>query len=231
MRTDLVRHPLALAAVFLLAACAGPRVAYRPGFDFSGVRKVGLIDFEDFPNAAGSGLTVSRTFEQALLKANYQVVEKAKVSEALPGVSLDLSSGVDPQMARQLGEALGADAFILGKLVEYFPDKHSVTMVNVNEETRDPVIGQEPRWEKHNNQWVLVERNVTKGYTTHKKSYKRPEAHDQSGTVGLVVRMIDAKTGEVLWSGTDSRSADHVQDAAQAVVDRILGAVKPTWPK
>ncbi|OGR95344.1 MAG: hypothetical protein A2902_05290 [Elusimicrobia bacterium RIFCSPLOWO2_01_FULL_64_13] len=219
------------AALLFLASCSRAVVAVKPGYDSANIRRVALLGFADFPSVPGSGESVSGVFEKALLRAGYQVVERRRIDEVLKERGFELSGAVDPATARELGRMLGVDALILGGISAYAPQKKNIVFVDIHEQTQEPIFEKETKRLKKGDKWVTVEEEVFKGTRTETRVTKMPQTYIQEAEVGLAVRMVDVKSAELLWVGTDFEEALNVQAAAEIIARRILNAAGKTRTK
>lgn len=218
-----------LMAAFL-AACAGPAATIHARFDFSSVRRVALLGFDDFPGMRGSGVVVASVFEKHLLTAGYGVVERRRVRDLLREQSLSVSGAVDPRTARSLGRLLGVDALVLGSLTAFSPSRQDTVMVDRDEVSSQPILRHVVRREKVGDEWVSVGRDEVAGYHTTRTRRSDPQTHTTYAQAGVAARMVDVKTGEILWVGSSTESGYSLDAAAEAAAKRIMVAVKRTWP-
>lgn len=86
-----------LPVIALLCACATPRAALKPGFDFSRIKVVRVGEFTAAPNQANSGAVIANEFVRQLLAMGYIV----KTSE---------NDG-------------SADAVLMGSVTEFQPNR------------------------------------------------------------------------------------------------------------
>lgn len=220
------------AAVLLAAAlsgCATANVAVNRGFDFSSVRRVAVVGFRDYPRQRGSGAVVSGAFEQALLAAGYDVVERAQVDDVVRESALEGS--LDDSARRELGRRLKVDALVFGQVTDLQKPRERLMQVDVVDDRTTPVYERRSRRVQKDDgtEGEMVEDVVT-GYQTAHVVRREPRQVTVDGRLGVAARMVDARTGAVLWSGSDSARAFTLEDAARGLADGILKAVKPTWP-
>ena len=209
--------PLSRAArvsflVLLLGACATANVAINRSFDFSRVKRVAIVGFSDYPRRPGSGEIVTGAFEQSLLAAGYDLLERAQVAKVLQ--EQKLSGRLDPKTAAAMGRLLGVDALILGRITDLAEPRDAVARVDV--------VGEhvEPRY-RH--------RGVP-GYAPVRVVRREQHPYTIDGRLGVSARMVYVGTGEVVWSGSDSTQASSFEECAQILSDAILKAVQTTWP-
>ncbi len=182
------------AGVFLLAACARPRVAFNPKADFSKVRRVGVATF-----AGPNGGAAADIMAQDLVEAGLDVIERNRLNAVLDEHSLVQTGVLDPDTAVKLHKILGVDALVIGSVTSYSGGQSYL----VQTDDADIKIG--------GSVTPLASRNV----------YSRgqvlgvPNTHiiSTAASVGLVARLVDVQTGSILWSarmtyeGFDGESA------------------------
>ncbi len=217
---------LPLLVVAALAACSTARVSVKKGFDFKKVKRVAVVPFADYPRARGSGGLVSGAFEQGLLEAGYEVIERARVDEVARGRNLS-----DPKARAALAQALGVDAFVTGQITDFAEPRETMTEVDVVDTHNDPIYARRRRQVVKDGQTTTVEESVIDGYRTTRVVRREPRTMVIDGRLGVSARLVHAGDGQVLWSGSDVRRAYSLEDASRSIAGGILEAVKATWPK
>ncbi|MBI4422718.1 MAG: hypothetical protein HY554_03260 [Elusimicrobia bacterium] len=226
----------ALAGVLLaglLSSCASrPVVAVKPGVDFSKIRRVALLGFDDFPRRRNSGDLVGSMFEKELVAAGYSVVERRRVAQVLSEQRLSVSGAVEPRLARKLGKILGVDAFILGSVTAFQePEVERYTMEQ-EDVTREPIVRRVTRRKKNplTGETVSSEEEEVVGYNTTRTVRQVPQTRSVAAQIGIAARMVEVTTGEVLWVGSATDTGFSMDEAAQDAAHTIMEAVRPTWP-
>lgn len=217
--------PLLLA---LAAACAPASVVIKPGFDFSGIARVAVVRFSDYPRRRGSGDLVTGAFEQGLLAAGYDVIERARVDEVLRGKSL---GGLDPRALARIGKKLGVDAFVTGQITDFREPREELGWQDVVDTHNDPVYVRRKRQTTKDGQPVETEETVLEGYRTTRVVRREPRTVTVDGRLGLAARMVHSADGQVLWSGSDVRRIFSIEEGARDLAGSILDAVKSTFPR
>jgi hypothetical protein len=223
-------RPLAvLLAAAALGACATANVAVNRRFDFSRVKRVAVVDFKDYPRAPGSGDLVSGAFEQSLIAAGYDVVERAQVAQVI--AEKRYAGLLNPKQTKELGRLLGVDALLLGRITDFAEPRTRVVGVDVVDDRTDPIYARRTRRVQNaDGTWGQTTEEAVTGYRTRHIVRREPRNFSVEGRLGVSARLVFVPTGAVLWSGSDSSAADSFEDAARGLSDGILKAVKPTWP-
>lgn len=220
--------PAVLASALALGACGKAAVAVKSDFDFARVKRVAVVGFSDFSRHPGSGETVSGAFEQALLSAGYDLVERGEVEKVMREKKL---SAADMKAARTVGRLLGADALLFGRITDFREPRESLTRADVVDTRQDPIYARRTRRvQQPDGTFASTEVVELQGYRTTRVVRREPRAVTTYGRLGVTVRLVYVATGEVLWSGSDSTSVYSFEESARSVAGSILKAVKKTWP-
>jgi hypothetical protein len=191
------RRLLVLSAAAGLAACAPSAVVVvSPSYQPSRVKSVAVTAFSDFPGAAGSGDAAANTFEKYLLQAGYRVVDASQ-----------------------------ADALAAGALTDYSGARDETVMVDIPQSQSDPIYGQVVTTQRSGDTRVRTVQNVVTGYAVTQTSQVVPETQTVAAHVAMNVRLLDAKTNELLWSVSSSGSGDDLPAAAEAASAAAMKAV------
>ena len=209
---------LFIAAAALAACAPSAVVVMSPSYDPSRIKSVALTSFTDFPGATGSGDAALNSFEKYLLQAGYRVVDAAQ-----------------------------ADAVAAGALTDYTGPRDETVMVDIPQTQSDPVYGQVSttvqrpeggRGARGDRQGdasqgvVAVTRtqDVVIGYNTTQTDQVVPETVTLSAHVAMNVRLLDAKTSELLWtvssSATDDDLASATEDASSSAMQAVIKKLK-----
>lgn len=194
-----------LAVLLLVAACAAcaPNavVVVSSGYPKAKVKAVAVTSFSDYPGAEGSGDVAANTFEKYLLQAGYRVV------------------GPDQ-----------ADALAVGAVTGYEGARDETVMVDVPQSQSDPIYGQVVTTQRRGDTRVRTVQNVVTGYAVTQTSQIVPETQTVPARVALNVRLLDAKTNELLWSvsssGTGDDPAAATEEASAAAMKAVLKKIK-----
>jgi hypothetical protein len=191
------RRFLVLLAAAGFAACAPSAVVVvSPSYDPARIKSVAVASFADFPGAAGSGAVALNTFEKYLLQAGYRVVD--------PGL---------------------ADAVAIGALTDYTGASDQTVMVDMPQEQSDPVYGSVVTTQRSDGMRVTSTQNVVTGYAMTETDQVVPETETVPAHVAMNVRLLDAKTNELLWSVSSSASGDDLPSATESASAGAMQAV------
>ncbi len=224
----MLRPRFVLAALLLLGACATATVAIKSDFDFKLVKRVAVVGFSDYANHPGSGETLSGAFEQGLLLAGYDLVERAQVDKILREKKLSAS---DPKAAKEIGRLLGVDALLFGRITDFREPREVLTEADVVDTHQDPIYVRRIKHVQNADGTAgTTEETELQGYRTTRVVRREPRTVTTYGRLGVSARLVFVPTAEVLWSGSDVSSVYSFEESARSMADSILKAVKRTWP-
>jgi hypothetical protein len=200
------RAVLVLLAAAAISACAPSAVVVvSPAYDPARVKAVALTSFADFPGAPGSGDAAANTFEKYLLQAGYRII--------------------DPVSAQASGRPLAADALAIGALTDYSGARDETVMVDMPQTQTDPVYGRVVTTQRSGDTRVRTTQTVVTGYAITQTDAVVPQTQTVPAHVALNVRLVDAKTSELLWSVSSGASDDDLASATEAASASAMQAV------
>lgn len=214
-----------LVAAGLSCACASaPVVAVKPGFDLSRAGRVALLDFDDLRGQGGSGAAVSQALEPYLLQAGYSLVERSQVRRVLQEQALGQSGLVASEAAQALGRLLAVDALVLGTVTGFVPEVSQVYMQTVSKVSYNPVYEtvQVPGRKKGETR----SQKVLSHYDVVTTKDQVPATFQTPASAAFSARLVDAATGELLWTGSSSGEGDTAAEAANAAAKRLVEALR-----
>ncbi len=193
--------------LLILLNCA-PSSSIQVGFKDPGfykVKKIAIIPFTDAPGKFGQPVKNSGTLVGDVLVSEisrlgkYTIVERSQVNKVLREQGFQMSGAVDASTAKEVGKILGVDAVLLGSLSEY-------RIVKVT-----PWYG-----------WIALPAAVIGiGWIVYTLSQ-----HDVA-IVGMTIRVVDVKTGRVMFTsdgkGTGSSYMDAARQCAKMISNRLIG--------
>ncbi|MFH1414515.1 MAG: CsgG/HfaB family protein [Elusimicrobiota bacterium] len=133
MMRYLINKKAGIFIVFLAAAAVtftgcGPKVAFRPDYNFNKIERVGVLRFDSsqiqiINTYNDPGNAVADEFVFQLLSRGTRVVERSRIESILREQHLWKSGNIDPATIREMGKILGVDALIMGTVTRYIPDR------------------------------------------------------------------------------------------------------------
>lgn len=216
---------IALAAA-ALAACAAPAVVLvSADYDAARVKRVALVGFDDFPGAAGSGEIAASAFEKYLLLPGYALVERRQIDDVLKEHGLAASGLVDSSRLKGFAQVLGVDALVIGTITDFAGQSEQTVMMDVPQEQVDPVYGQIVTTAHAGGVRTTTVQNVVTGYATTQSDAVVPETEFVPARVGLSARLVDARTGEILWSASAASDGASLSSAVESAAAKTMRAV------
>lgn len=113
---------LSLIISLFISSC-GVQYAIKKNYDFTKIKRIAVVDFSSQSAFRNSGDVVADEFVFQLLKADFEVIERNKVSLILKEKGIAQLNESDPDTIRSIGKVLGVDAIITGSVSKYLEDK------------------------------------------------------------------------------------------------------------
>ena len=209
-----MRKFLIPALVFLLISCA-PKSYISKTYNFNNMKRIGVLPFNT-PTPTFSG--AENLFTKYLIKYGYTVVERAQLEQILEEHDLT-ESYLSPNVTRQIGKILGVDVLLVGEITSYLPEQKTMLY----------------RFSKHTSSTPVYNTQVTKnkdGEVRIKQTYGgqdfrqnrevMPTEYTIYAQVGVVAKMLDVNTAEVIWVGDDTQEGISGLDALDSSAKGII---------
>lgn len=201
------RLALCLLAVSL-AACAGPEVAVDKGYDFSRVKRVGVVAFDGTGGSAAADLLAHE-----LLASGASVAERSRLESVLAEHRMAKGGALTPADIRRAAKALNVDALFMGSVTQYSPAQSYLILSSsgaVFSQGVAPLGG---------------------GRLTQTPALGSPGASvlTSSAQVALTARLVDVHTGAVVWSAHQSYEGFDTDTAMSAVTRSFARSASPLW--
>lgn len=216
---------LIIFMISLAISCATPNIAIKSGYDFSLVKKVAVLEFNPSPDNKNSGLMIADIFAKNLLMAGYEVMERNDLAKVLAEQHLDTLGAISNDQLRVIGKVSGVDAIITGSVPVYTPARKEVVLVNeksFNTNTTYQTI-EKPKTDQSAGQteqkpYRETQKTVNRTFT----EQDTPVTHVINAEIGITAKMIDVKTGEVIWIASDTYEGTNIQTAAEYLVSSLM---------
>ena len=164
-----------------------------------------------FEGKSVSGSIVADEFIRQLIYSGVDVVERQHMERLMEERHIRASTATSEQI-QETAHLLGVDAFFTGTVSLYQPDQRFlVTLTDEDNLVEQPVI-------------------EMKG----SKYYQKDQHVDDDAyvlSVGAVVsvsaRLIDARTGSVVWADNATYEALQASDAVASIISNFLHSLKP----
>ncbi len=109
---------IVMVSVLMFCGVFSGEVKIYPTVDLGKYKKVTIIDFEPAPENPNSGKDVSKLVASELRKKGFEVIEGKEVEKVLENLNLKKSEITENALSK-IGEALGVDAIVIGKVPRY----------------------------------------------------------------------------------------------------------------
>lgn len=215
---------LYILILFIIALGCAPKTYISSSYNFNNLKRIGVLAFSS-PNDAFSG--AENLFSKNLIKYGYTVVERAQIEEVLKEHDLSSSSYLSPAITRQLGKVLGVDVLLTGEITSYMPEQKTLVYNMSRRSSSEPVFSKEII---KNPEGEIKVKSTYAGekHNTQKDVY--PVEYTIYAQVGVVAKMIDVDTAEIIWVGDDTQEAasglDALSSSAKALIKSFDKKVK-----
>ena len=203
----------------LLAGCM-PRTVISPTYDFSQMQRIGVMAFSSqWQTLQG----VENLFAKYLLQNGFKVVERAQLESVLAEHHIAVSGYLSPQTTREIGRILGVDVLLVGEISAYTPARTELTLTASRQTQTRPVYTQEVM-RRPDGSYAGYLRNV--GTEVSRSAEVRPTPYTIDGQVGLIAKMIDVETAEIVWIGSAQDSSKNTLEAAENIARKLVKSFK-----
>ena len=197
-----------------------PKTVISPTYDFNHMDRIGIMNFSNTQRLSG----VENLFAKYLIAAGFKVVERAQLESVLREHNISISGYLSPETTREIGRILGVDALLLGEVSSYSPARKELAMTSSRKSESRPVMRQDV---------MLLPDGTYAGYmrpmgteTTHSLDM-RPMEYTINAEVGMIAKLVDVETAEIIWIG----SADDNSASALTAADRIAKKLVKSFTK
>jgi len=109
-----------LGFILLMGCRSGPTVYIHPNADFSVIKKVAVLPFENLTQDRFAGDKVQKIFTTEFLSLGaFEVAEPGQVLRVLANERIENVSALSAPEIKKVGEGLGAQALIFGSVVDF----------------------------------------------------------------------------------------------------------------
>jgi curli biogenesis system outer membrane secretion channel CsgG len=206
---------LLILPLFFLAACA-PKTYLSKNYDFNKMQRIGVLAFSS-PFDAFKG--AENLFSKNLIRYGYTVVERAKIEEILGEQRLSADMYLSPALTRKIGKVLGVDVLLLGEISSYLPEQkklaYNVSKTNLSEPVYNNEVVTGPDGKK-------MIKTTYAGIQERRERNIQPYEYTIYAQVGVVAKMVDVNTAEIVWVGDDTAEGVSGLDALSSSAERLI---------
>ena len=206
---------LSVAFCIMLWGCA-PKTVISPTYDFNTMERIGIMEFNS-PFGAMQG--VENLFAKYLIRSGFKVVERAQLESVLREHNISVSGYLSPETTREIGRILGVDTLLVGEVSSYTPARTELTMTTTRRSESQPVYTQDIMQLPDGTYASYMRQTGTK--ISHATDI-RPTEYTIDAKVGLIVKLIDVETAEIVWIGSAERGSSSALDAADSLAKSLV---------
>lgn len=199
----------------LLWGCT-PKTVISQSYDFDKVDRIGVMGFTS-PYSSLSG--VENLFAKYLIESGFKVVERAQLDAVLQEHHISVSGYLSPATTKKIGEILGVDLLLVGEVTSYTPTRKEMTLVATHKTEAHPVYAQTfmPGPDGHP---MPIAQQV--GTTYSQSTDVHPSEYTINAQVGVIAKLIDVETAEIVWIGSLSQESSSALNAADSIARSLV---------
>ena len=206
---------LSLLVFCITFAGCTPKTVISRTYNFNQMRRIGIMCFE---SSRSSLHGVENLFAKYLISAGFQVVERSQLESVLQEHNISVSGYLSPETTREIGKILGVDVLLIGEVTAYTPTRKELTLVATRRTESRPVYRQDVM-QLPDGSYAAYSRRVGTEYSH--SSELTPQEYTINAQVGVIAKLVDVETGEVVWIGSDDAESSSALSAADYLA-RVL---------
>ena len=198
------------AFLWLLSGCT-PKTVISQSYDFDQMNRIGIMGFAS-PYNGLSGV-------ENLFESGFKVVERAQLEQVLREHNISVSGYLSPATTRKIGEILGVDVLLIGEVTSYTPTRTELTMVSSRRTESRPVYRQN-LMQLADGSYAAYSQQVGTEYSY--SSDVRPSEYTINAQVGIIAKLVDVETAEIVWIGSLDEESSSALDAADYIARSLV---------
>ena len=200
---------------FFVAACT-PKTVISQSYDFAQMERIGIMGFSSVYNGLSG---VENLFAKYLIQSGFKVVERAQLEQVLKEHHISVSGYLSPATTRKIGEILGVDVLLIGEVSFYTPTRTELTMVSTRRTEAKPVYRQNVM-QMADGSYASYLQQVGTEYSH--SSDLRPTEYTINAQVGIIAKLVDVETAEIIWIGSLDEESSSALDAADYIARSLV---------
>lgn len=204
---------LLLGAV--LTACT-PKTVISQTYDFNQMHRIGVMGFSS-PYSDLNG--VENLFAKYLIESGFRVVERAQLEQVLAEHHIAVSGYLSPATTKRIGEILGVDVLLIGEVTSYSPMRKALTTVATRRTESRPVYAQDVM-QLPDGSYAAYTKRVGTSYS--QSTDVRPSEYTIDAQVGIIAKLVDVETAEIVWIGSLSQDSSSALNAADSIAHSLV---------
>lgn len=209
------KQALAWLCALCCMACT-PKTVLSPTYDFGQMNRVGIMAFS---NAWADLNGVENLFAKYFIREGFKVVERAQLESVLREHNISVSGYLDPQTTREIGRILGVDVLLIGEVSSYTPARTELMMTTSRRSESRPVMAQDVM-QLPDGTYVGYLRQV--GTEVSHEAQTHPTQYTVNAKVGVIAKLVDVQTAEIVWIGSDTEESSRALDAADYLARQLV---------
>ena len=205
-----------LVAVFLMCAGCTPKTVISQSYNFDAIQRIGIMGFTS-PYSGLSG--VENLFAKYLIESGFKVVERAQLDQVLKEHNIAVSGYLSPATTKKIGEILGVDVLLVGEVTSYTPTRNEMALVSNRRTEARPVYAQTVVTGPNGQRTPYMQQI---GTTYSQSTDVHPSEYTINAQVGVIAKLIDVETAEIVWIGSLSQESSSALNAADDIARRLV---------
>lgn len=203
------------ALCLLLAGCT-PKTVISQSYNFGNMKRIGVMPFA---SSWDSLKGVENLFAKYLIEAGFKVVERAQLESVLQEHNISVSGYLSAETTKQIGKILGVDVLLIGEVTSYTPTRKELALVSTRRTESRPVYTQDVL-KLPDGSYAAYTRNVGTEYSN--TTDVRPSEYTINAQVGVIAKLVDVETGEIIWIGSGSQDSSSALSAADYLARSLV---------
>jgi curli biogenesis system outer membrane secretion channel CsgG len=198
----------------------------KKDYPWNRVKRIGIVSFDSrYKQIKG----VEDIFAKFLIQEGFDVIERHKIEHILKEQKMSMEGVFVPSGKADAGQILGVDVLLLGNVVSFVPDKKHVGQFHLTDKTEEPVFKKVTEKNSDGIVTEVIKQIGTKTTYTDKNVEKVLSVYSQ---IGIVAKLVDIKTGEIIWVNTYNGEGDSplsaLENAVSYLVKILVSDIKKT---
>lgn len=204
---------LLVLGLCLLSACT-PKTVISKTYNFGQVRRIGIMRFS---SAWSSMQGVENLFAKYFISAGFKVVERAQLESILQEHNISVSGYLSPETTKEIGKILGVDLLLIGEVSSYSPSRTELTMTTVSRGV--PPVYTQDVMRMPDGTYVGYQRRISPAM---ERTELRPTTYTIDACVGIIAKLVDVESAEIVWIGSNEASTSSDLEAADSVARGLV---------
>lgn len=193
-----------------------PKTVISQSYDFGQMNRIGVMAFT---SSWDSFKGVENLFAKYLIESGFKVVERAQLEQVLEEHHISVSGYLSPETTKKIGEILGVDVLLIGEVTSYTPTRKELALVSTRRTESRPIYTQDVR-QLPDGTYVGYTRQAGTQYSN--SMDVRPTEYTINAQVGVIAKLVDVETAEIIWIGSGSEESSSALNAADYLARSLV---------